>query len=308
MRRTRILLWLLVLTLSCTAVARKPKKVKKMARNYLQHAGTGAVSFASDAVLNMSTGVFSASFWLKTTQSPLNPVIVLSKATAYTGFLFTVQTTGVAFFRPNESGSGAVATSTTVVNDDVWHFIVGTKDSSHSARIYVDGALEDTGTGVSKDLDNTANLVTSRLYGVHQERNTGAIDDIRVYKGVTLSAQQVTNLYNSGFGVRVKENGFNKITSNGFYASCDDGSGTTVTGRKISSGMWSDHNGSFTSGDLTWQAGGVPFNSKQLTSDYEEYTFYINRTSKRIQFRFQGAEDFEIREFKILQPQIMGNR
>lgn len=287
-----ILLCLFVLLISI-AEAKKPKKPKKMSRYYLQCAGTGSLSFDNDSALNPSTNPFSVSVWLK-------GVVQISKANLAAKGWSIATALNQALISPG----GAVyytVTSTTDLDDGDWHHIVFTRDSSHILYIYVDGSLESTYQAVSADIDNTGELYTSTA-------STGSLDDIRVYKGVALSALQVSNIYNAGIGVRVKENGFGKITSNGFYASCDDGSGTTVSGRKLSSGTWSNHNGSFTSGDLTWVEGGVPFNSQQLTSDYEEYTFYINRTSKRIQFRFRGREYFDIREFKIIEPQILGDR
>lgn len=299
MRRTekregKALLLLFVILLPLCAFAKKPKEKKpKMARYYLQHAGTGYVSWAHDSAMNPGTSAFSVSLWAK-------GVIQLGKAETG-GDSWSIST----YLNQAIVGAGGsifyTTTSTTDLDDGNWHHIVFTRDSSYLLSLYVDGSLENTYQSSSVDIDNTEILRTTAT-------NTGSIDEIRIYNGVALSALQVSNIYNSGIGVRVKENGFSKITSNGFYASCDDGSGTTVTGRKITSGTWSAHNGSFTSGDLTWVSGGVPFNSQQLTSDYEEYTYYINRTSKRIQFRFQGREDLEIREFKVLKPQVLGNR
>jgi hypothetical protein len=47
-----------------------------------------------------------------------------------------------------------------------------------------------------------------------------------------------------------------------------------------------------------------------LTSDYEEYEFYMNETSRRIQFRFSnsGSGCFQSREFDIADPLIEENR
>jgi hypothetical protein len=50
--------------------------------------------------------------------------------------------------------------------------------------------------------------------------------------------------------------------------------------------------------------------TQTLTSDYEEYPFYINETSKRIQFGFFdfSGGDIQIREYKIMDPEILDDR
>ena len=47
-----------------------------------------------------------------------------------------------------------------------------------------------------------------------------------------------------------------------------------------------------------------------LSSDFEEQTFYFHATGKRIQFRFDNTagSDFVLREYKILSPQILDDR
>jgi hypothetical protein len=287
--RRKILLIVLALAVSVSA---KPKRKHKMARFYLNHAGTGVVSWPNHSSLIPGTGSFSVSVWLR-------GIVLLQKATTG-GRNWAISTLLNQAIISNVAIAYST-TSTTDLDDGDWHHIVFTRNSSDLLSLYVDGSFEDTASGGSVDVDNTGNLQTS-------SSNTGDIDDVRFYKGVVLSALQISNIYNRGFGVRVKENGFGKITSNGFYSNCDDGSGTTVSGRVISSGTWSDNNGSFTSGDLTWKEGGIPLNHKQLTSDFEEHTFYANNTSKEIQFRFQSREGFAINEYKVLEPQILTDR
>jgi len=310
MRRTqKLVLWFLVLSmLVVSAEAKKPKqrKFKKM-RYYLQHAGTGALNFASDDVLNPGTGVFVVMAWVKTTQS--SHCIIVGKDVGITssGYSLYILPSGLPIFLVYEGAPLLTATHTSVVNDGEWHHVVGVRDSSNNITLYCDGSAGTSVSAGSKDLDSSESLDTSSDVGSFAH-STGAIDDIRFYKGVALEAYQIANIYNSGFGVRVKENGFSKITSDGFYASCDDGSGTVVTGRKLTAGVWSDHDGAFASGDLTWKAGGIPLRSVQLSSDYAENTHYINRSSKAIQFEFWGREPCQIKTFKVLSPQLLGDR
>lgn len=300
MRRKKTIILILLVGLLCDCLAKQPKDKKpkekyKMARYFLEHQDTGAPStsctFSSDDVLNAGTGAFTFSVWFKGT-------IIFQKLSGSAGWQYYSTTKRCTIMGSSKT---YYLTGTTTTDDGEWHHLVITRDSSFLAKLYIDSSEEASEQLTSQDMDN------SETFGAAGQPSA-AFDEIRFYKGVALTAYQVSNLYCMGYGVRVKESGFGKITSNGFYASCDDGSGTTVSGRKITSGTWSAHNGSFTSGDVVWKEGGIPLNSQQLTSDYEEYTGYINATSKRIQFEFIGAEDFAIREFKIHEPTHISKR
>ena len=69
--RRKIILIVMVAALAFAAGARKRRR--NMSRFYLQHAGTGIVSWTSNASLVPSTGAFSVSFWAK-------GVVLLQKA------------------------------------------------------------------------------------------------------------------------------------------------------------------------------------------------------------------------------------
>lgn len=56
----------------------------------------------------------------------------------------------------------------------------------------------------------------------------------------------------------------------------------------------------------TDDTGWVAFDPQVLTSEYIEYSFFFNETSKQIQFRFSNSagSTYQVREFKILDPQL----
>ena len=103
------------------------------------------------------------------------------------------------------SGAGAGWRSgTSDVNDDAWHQLVYTIEpvegsSNLSIKIYVDGALETTNTSQSGNL--TVNNVPILL---GYRRNAGAkyykyyMDEIAYWTDVTLTADQISDLYNKG--------------------------------------------------------------------------------------------------------------
>ena len=56
-------------------------------------------------------------------------------------------------------------------------------------------------------------------------------------------------------------------------------------------------------------AGWVYAGAMNVTDDYKEQPFYINRTGKRIKFKFAGrGGNFQIREYQIMEPGIEDDR
>ena len=93
------------------------------------------------------------------------------------------------------------ATSSAVVNDDVWHHVVGTRNAGE-VRIYVDAVLDGTNTLPARyDLSGTSQH--SAYVGVITDNNdaalikyyVGLIDDVRIYN-YALGKDEVTALYN----------------------------------------------------------------------------------------------------------------
>ncbi len=104
-----------------------------------------------------------------------------------------------AAFYPSGSGSN-IPSSTTTVNDDVWHQVVGVYTAGGNAQIYVDGGLaEDTktspamaGNSVAFIIDGiTAGSTPTNLY-------EGLVDDVQLYSSA-LNQSNVAPLFaNSG--------------------------------------------------------------------------------------------------------------
>ena len=90
------------------------------------------------------------------------------------------------------------ATSTTAVNDNKWHHVVGTYDGE-TVRTYVDGVLEDSNTLPSGNLpSDTGPLRISADYQTTPANFFGgSLDDIRLYNRA-LSAGEVQRLYALG--------------------------------------------------------------------------------------------------------------
>ncbi|MDE2024977.1 MAG: hypothetical protein KGJ07_00610 [Patescibacteria group bacterium] len=94
--------------------------------------------------------------------------------------------------------------NTGVINNGVRHFVVGTYDgsgNSNGAKLYVDGIL--VATGSSHSIGTITNSADFRIGadGSGNNKLTANISDSRVFSSA-LTAQQVTNLYNSAISSR----------------------------------------------------------------------------------------------------------
>ncbi|MDP1886303.1 MAG: tandem-95 repeat protein [Polaromonas sp.] len=247
----------------------------------LQFDGKGA-SLAVDPVeLTPITGSATVSFWIKTTQK-------LSTDAAQFGG------TDVGWNRPSVIGSeqdGAVndaqwgwidnngriglnvgdtagAKSTTVIANDVWHFVAMTRNSvTGQTQIWVDGVLESTvtATGLAGTITNVFGIGFTNGVNGDFSRNiandkylNAAVDDLRIYSTV-LSNEQVRSVWqvesghhdvaiaNDGtsFQLDVTARAFDTLTVNGLLTgwTISDGAGhsatvTTGTTQSIDISAW----------------------------------------------------------------------
>nr|WP_240523340.1 tandem-95 repeat protein [Polaromonas sp. AER18D-145] len=233
----------------------------------LQFDGKGS-SLAVDPVeLNPITNSATVSFWIKTTQN------ATTDAAQFGG-------TDVGWNRPSVIGSeqnGAVndaqwgwidnngriglnvgdtagAKSTTVIANDVWHFVAMTRNSATGAtQIWVDGVLESTVTaaGLAGTITNVFGIGFTNGVNGDFSRNisndkylNAAIDDLRIY-GSVLSNEQVRSIWqvetghhdvaiaNDGtsFQLDVTARAFDTLTVNGLLTgwTISDGAGHTAT-------------------------------------------------------------------------------
>ncbi|MGE0639966.1 MAG: LamG domain-containing protein [Thermoanaerobaculia bacterium] len=155
----------------------------------------------------ISGGVFSISAWIRTSRPGSDNQVYVGKHKA--GFLngyqlsanFNAGTGGTAghawFYVSNPPGNLPISTS--VVNDDVWHHVVGVYDpaGSNLVTIYVDGAPAEASVAPSTHVDNTVPF----MVGGHCDSDGdpvgifhGWIDEVSVWAGA-LTAGEVDALF-----------------------------------------------------------------------------------------------------------------
>ena len=171
-----------------------------------------AVSLAtiSNSLVNMGTsfpgftsGDFSLSMWVNTTTTANDSLIVSKHESGFQNGYFTVvnQTgggglAGKATFTVGSEPVSQSPTSTTSVNDGLWHQIVGVFVAGGGHFIYVDGSPSEAGTVSQSVPANSAPFLIGgvNVSSVPTARYTGLVDDVQVYNNA-LSSSDVQYLY-----------------------------------------------------------------------------------------------------------------
>ncbi len=192
------------------------------------------------------------------------------KSTADIPYAMDVTSTGKVEMFFKSSSNIYAATSTTSINDNKWHYLVGTYNGS-AVRIYVDGVLEDT-----KVIASSLPSVTGPLRIGADWQSTpanffiGNIDDARVYNRA-LQSYEITKLYNavSGNKIDTAQVGPDDLNSGlvGWW---------TMDGKNVVSGTIRDSSGQGNTGNLSGIA----------TS-----TFYVAGKTGQA-FNFDGVNDY----------------
>lgn len=168
---------------------------------------------ADDAVTLTGSGGISFSFWIRVFDTGTNNQMVFTK---YTGanLAFRFQYNGsiggtrkMAFFYEDGAGASKGVNSNVAgeFEDASWHHVVGTTDCSGGAntqKIYVDGVLSNSTTPNNAGfLDFSGANANISMASQSNGNNYGAcwIMQAIIFDGVELSADDVSDLYNSGF-------------------------------------------------------------------------------------------------------------
>ncbi len=119
-------------------------------------------------------------------------------------YALDITSTGKAEIMFMSSGAIYAATSTTSVNDNKWHHVLGTYDGSN-LKVYIDGVLEDTHAGSGSLPIAIGPLRIGADYQTTPANFfNGLIDEVRVYNRA-LTASEIQDLYRIG-AARMKVN------------------------------------------------------------------------------------------------------
>ncbi|MFT6133049.1 MAG: MSHA biogenesis protein MshQ [Shewanella sp.] len=96
-----------------------------------------------------------------------------------------------------QKGNGSSATSSTAINDDNWHHVVLTRNTSSGVvQVYVDGNLEDSANSTTGDVGRSYSSI-GRIENSFSNLNfIGQLDELLIFDSV-ISASYVSSIYNN---------------------------------------------------------------------------------------------------------------
>ncbi|WP_299684882.1 choice-of-anchor D domain-containing protein, partial [uncultured Dokdonia sp.] len=192
-------------------------------------------------------GAFTVSAWIKRINSDYT--IISKRDAAFSeGYDISVIPSGeveMSWF--NGSGTEENIRSTTQVTENEWHQFAFTYDGSDTARVYIDGVLDTTETGLAVPAGTTQSFLIAAADGTNPaDFFEGTIDEVRVWD-MELTVDQIRFIMNQ----EIEENT----------------SLNTVTGRIIPSGISKDP---FTTTDWSQVAAYFPMNIYTFTNVKDE--------------------------------------
>lgn len=267
------------------------------------------ISIPNDTSIQVTD--YSCSFWVRYRGTPNFDMLITknwSQGGGYsTGFpQVMIDNANKIDFRATYDVSGTK--STTVLSSDTWYHVVCTFDSTESGgteRVYINGSLEATTSGVGSIVNNAVSLqIGRRGTSLYFE---GDMSDVFLFD-VELSSTEVTELYNSGTPkIYTATNGWIDDTSLEYGAlayykmenTTEEVTGNNATGSNVSavSGIinngqaFNGTNSTFTTNSLGTNIRSVSFwmNLDANTSDYffaqtGGYEIYVNGSNKLVIF------------------------
>jgi len=159
----------------------------------------------SDDSLNFGTGNFTISAWIKLDDVALTQhagIIEKGDNSEVAGeWVFQILSDVSSNYINFRTGAQSRISGNTTVTKGVWHHVVVTRTGT-TMYGYVDGVLDDTGSGASDNLTNTETVRIGWRSPVYDGYFPGLIDEVHIWKHV-LTTKQVKKLYSLGNSITV---------------------------------------------------------------------------------------------------------
>lgn len=143
--------------------------------HYLQSADSSDWSFG--------TGALTIECWINRAPVSANDECIIGNIDfSNVGWLFGINAAKRLIWRTNQSNGSNRVSSSTALNDNTWYHVAVTRDAIGTARVFINGILEGTGT----DSENLTGIVGASIGRANYSgwQYGGYIDDLRVTKGV----------------------------------------------------------------------------------------------------------------------------
>ncbi|KJU84815.1 LamG domain protein jellyroll fold domain protein, partial [Candidatus Magnetobacterium bavaricum] len=202
------------------------------------------IEIADSNSLDIGTNSYTTVAWIKTNDvSTQGRIFSKGASGCEIGYMMRLDATTHSITIENSNTKGGcyiVLTSSTLIDDNKWHFVVAVVERSSGAKIYIDGKID---ASTNKDTSglSVANGLNAKIgmsYINPMEPFNGSIDDVRIYNRA-LSDAEVQQLYTEGDSttntLTIYRTGSGTVTSNpsgincGLVCSASFGANTPVT-------------------------------------------------------------------------------
>jgi len=192
----------------------------KNAFEFNRTGGSPAVTI-TDHVSIEPTQEISISMWFKPNQ--ISKQFTLMSKSSFNSRFIILNTNSIIYYQSNGT-SLSVDTATGSVVPNKWQHVAGTYDGEN-IKIYYNGEFKNATPATGPMSLNNADLVIG-AYSLSQEGFNGSIDEVKIWNR-SLTAQEISDLYNMTFYGQIDQSGanhtINNLTSN-YY-----GVGTNLT-------------------------------------------------------------------------------
>ena len=210
------------------------------------------VDCGRDSSLDVGTGDFSLSAWIKTSVS--DDQTIMSKGSGGAGgkrYSFSTNSSGYLVGNLDDNTASTNITGGTDVSDNAWHHVVIVYDRDGNGQAYLDNSTDGSAvdiTGSDGTLNDTGKDFCIGVFS-HDEADaafTGSIDEVAIFTKV-LTSGEISTLY--GGGAPGTAGNANEVGSLVGYWRMEEGTGTTAadssansnTGTLKNSPTWATH-------------------------------------------------------------------
>lgn len=161
-------------------------------------------SVADTADLDFGTGDFTVECWVKRLTTGSSHAIISKGLTGAGSFQLRIKSSDEIEAVIRDTAVEITHTTSVVMNDTDWHHVVWVADRSGNSTIYLDGSVASGGTvaitTAALTIDNSEAMEIGRSRSGSLYAN-GDLARCRLWKGRSLTAADVADLYNGGEGL-----------------------------------------------------------------------------------------------------------
>lgn len=161
------------------------------------------VSVPDNSNFEFGSGQFAISYWFKV--DSLGTYAVLWKgdpSTSFSPYAFQLDSSGNMYLYMSSSGSSWDVAQSRIIATGItagrWNQVILTRDSNNYINTYINGVLKDQFSSSSSLYDNSYALSFGKANHTSNYILSGYLDEIRMIKGSSISAQQVYIDYQKG--------------------------------------------------------------------------------------------------------------